>query len=87
VQIFCQKTDGISWYKIEHLWGLIDSQGQLVTDAQYGLGWPFQNGYARAGVYPGIGIINTSGTVIVPPGYLDIRDFSEGLAEVQISSR
>jgi hypothetical protein len=48
------------------------------------LAWSFQDGLARVAFYEGIGYIDKQARVVIPPRFLDNRDFSEGLARVQI---
>ncbi|HFC00493.1 MAG TPA: WG repeat-containing protein, partial [Phaeodactylibacter sp.] len=52
----------------------------------FGLVWDFKEGMARVALREGIGFINTNGDLVLEPKskWVDVRDFSEGLARVQV---
>lgn len=75
-------SEGYAGYLRDDLWGFLDSLGNEITPPQYGLVWDFHQGLARAGFRDGIAFITPDGKVPFRP-YLEIRDFSEGLAPFQ----
>ncbi len=50
----------------------------------YPLVWPFVNGRARVIVDRMMVYIDTSGRILYPGRFLDMRDYEEGLAPVQV---
>ena len=78
--------DGVAAYSREGLWGYIDMNGNDLTGNVFGLAWDYKDGLARAAFEEGIAFINLSQKLAFypPPGSLDMRDFSEGLAAVQV---
>jgi len=66
------------------LWGYIDGSGKLAIDYKYPLAWDYVHDRARMISQEGYGFINKTGDYIIPPYYIEVRDFSEGLARVQI---
>ena len=68
------------------LWGFINNSGEIVMPAMFYLAWPFHNGYARVATDIGLTYIDRDGFFLMPPNpfFLEIRDFSEGLASVQV---
>ncbi len=68
------------------LWGYINTDAEIVSPPSFYLAWPFNNDYARVATDNGLTYIDTTGFFIMPPNpiYLEIRDFSETLAPVQI---
>lgn len=70
--------------------GYIDRTGKFVIPPvydEYGLDDYFQDGYVRfeSGVYEGF--LDTKGDTVIPPIYDRIRDFSEGMAAVDIDNK
>ncbi len=78
--------DGVAAYSQEGLWGYIDIHGNDLTGNVFGLAWDYKEGLARAAFEEGIAFINSSQKLAFypPVGSLDMRDFSEGLAAVQV---
>ena len=62
----------------------MDEKGQAITPARFSLVWDFKEGLARAAYLNGIGFINPNGELVLDPIWKDARDFSEGLARVQL---
>jgi hypothetical protein len=79
-------SDGFAAYSKGDYWGYIDISGNEVTGGVFGLAWDYQEGYARAAFKDGIAFIDKTQSLAFypPPGSLDLRDFSEGLASVLI---
>jgi WG repeat protein len=75
------------YYTGEH-WGYMDINGKELTPDVFGLAWDFKNGFARAAFNEGIAFINRKLELgfYPPPGTLDMKDFTEGLAPVQIQN-
>lgn len=73
-------------YRVGELWGYLNTEGQAATPAGYYLAWPYKNGIARVATANGLSYIDLNGELILPPSlYLyEIRDYTEGLAAVQI---
>jgi len=67
-------------------WGYMDIKGQELTGEVFGLAWDYREGYARAAFKEGIAFIgrNQKLAFYPPNGSLDMRDFSENLAAVQL---
>lgn len=82
-------SSGLSFYYSAEadMWGIIDSTGRKITQARYPLVWPFEEDMARAVVQGGIGYINKMGKVVIPPAHLEVREFSEQRAAVQVYRR
>ena len=75
---------GMAAVESGELWGYIDGSGKLVINYQYPLAWDYVHDRARMISQEGYGFINKTGDYIIPPYYIEVRDFSEGLARVQI---
>lgn len=67
-------------------WGYLDTAGKETTQDIFGLAWDYKEGFARVAFKDGIAFINRQQQLAFypPPGTIDMRDFSEGLAPVQI---
>ena len=67
-------------------WGYLDTIGKETTSEIFGLAWDYKEGFARVAFKDGIAFINRHQQLAFypPPGTMDMRDFSEGLAPVQI---
>lgn len=80
-------SNHIAAYKRGEYWGYLDINGKELTEPIFGLVWDYKNGFARAAFEDGIGFINSKQQLAFypPEGSLEMRDFSEGLAPVQIS--
>ncbi len=67
------------------LWGFMNLQGEIIREAKHPLVWDFKDGYARViEARRGIGFIDTGGKMVIPPYFVDVRDFYENLARVQV---
>ena len=64
-------------------YGLINRQGETLTDCIYNKIFPFVDGYAKVVTPKGIGFIDMRGTEIIPPKYRAVGELSEGLVAVQ----
>ena len=69
------------------MWGILDIDGNVITPPVFPLVWPFQGKLARAVVEGGIGYINRRGKVVIPPAHLEVREFAENRAAVQVYRR
>ena len=78
------------------LWGLRDSNGNIIVPAMYRMIFPFSEGLAAMSVWNPdsgwwgaeyFGFIDTAGRVIVPPIYQDVGNFSDGRAAVRLNNR
>ncbi len=80
--------EGIAAYYTGKHWGYLDLDGTELTVDLFGLAWDYKEGYARADFADGIAFLDRKQRLAFypPPGTLDMRDFSEGLAPVQISN-
>ena len=69
-------------------WGFLNVNGKEVTEPIFGLAWDYKNGFARVAFKDGITYINNKQEIaFYPPiGTMEMRDFDEGLAPVQISN-
>jgi len=78
--------DGIAVCSRASHWGYIDTTGRPLTPFIFGLAWDFKEGFARAAFPEGIAFINRTMEIpFYPPDRTtDMRDFSEGLAPVQM---
>ena len=67
-------------------WGYVDADGQVVVEPEFMLSWPFRNGQARVATENGMTLIDRDGNLLMPPNpyFLELREFSEGLAPVQV---
>lgn len=79
--------DGYAVVSRNGYWGYADLQGQEPMGHPFGLAWDFKEGFARAAFKDGIAFINRNlDLAFYPPnGTVDMRDFSEGLAPVQVA--
>ena len=79
-------SNGIAAYSKNDVWGYIDAKGKKLTEEGFGLAWDYREGYARAAFKDGIGFLDKNQQLAFypPRGTVDMRDFSEGLASVQI---
>ncbi len=78
--------EGIAAYSKGELWGYMNVDGAELTENVFGLAWDYKESLARAVFDEGIAFINKSQRIAFypPQGSLDMRDFSEGLASVQV---
>ncbi len=73
-------------YALAGRWGYVATDGTTVTGPNYLLAWPYRNELARVALASGIGFIDRAGRLVLPPSYPDVRDFSDGRAQVLVSS-
>lgn len=80
-------ANGYGVYGTEDGWGYLDSTGAERTGAVFGLAWDYREGFARAAFQEGIAFINRHQRLAFypPPGAVELRDFQEGLAPVQLT--
>ena len=80
-------TEGIAVYYTGTDWGYMDTDGTELTIDVFGLAWDYKEGFARADFADGIAFLDRQQRLAFypPPGTTDMRDFSGGLAPVQIS--
>jgi hypothetical protein len=63
--------------------GLIKTNGQILTEFKYlGVGH-FWNGYCQVHLAKGHGFVNSDGVEVIPPKYDLVEDFEEGVCHVQ----
>lgn len=79
-------SDGYAAYSKGDYWGYLDTAGNELTGEVFGLAWDYREGFARAAFKEGIAFIDRQQKLAFypPAGSLDMRDFSEGLAAVQL---
>ncbi len=79
-------SDGFAAYSKGDYWGYINTKGEEVSAAVFGLAWDYRQGFARAAFKDGIAFIDKKQKLAFypPAGSLDMRDFSEGRAAVMI---
>ena len=79
--------DGMAVYSKDQGWGYIDLTGKELSGNEFKLAWDYKEGLARAAFEQGIAFIDRQQKIAFypTPGTLDMRDFSEGLAPVEIS--
>lgn len=79
-------SDAFAAYSKDDYWGYLDTAGYEMTGEVFGLAWDYREGFARAAFKEGIAFIDTNQKLAFypPNGSIDMRDFSEGLAAVQI---
>jgi hypothetical protein len=80
-------SGGYAVYGRDGTWGYLDTSGRELTKPAFGLAWDYREGLARAAFSDGIAFIDRRQQLAFypPPGTVDLRDFSEGLAPVQIA--
>lgn len=65
-------------------WGYLSGDGLPAIAPEYPLAWDFREGRARMIDQQGYGFIDKTGAFIIEPYFIEVRDFYEGLARVQI---
>ena len=82
-------VDGYAAYYNGSNWGYMDADGRERTPDVFALAWDFKDGFARAAFTEGIAFINRRLELAFypPPGTIDMRDFAEGLAPVQVANQ
>lgn len=80
-------SNRIAAYHVLDVWGYMDLYGNKLVDEVFGLAWDYKEGRARAAFKEGIAFIDEKQQLAFypPEGTMDMRDFSEGLAAVQIA--
>jgi len=79
-------SDGLAAYSQGEFWGYMDKPGIERTGEVFGLAWDYKEGLARAAFKDGIAFIDQQQKLAFypPKGSVDMRDFSEGMASVQM---
>lgn len=79
-------SDGLAAFSKNETWGYLDTKGKKLTEEGFGLAWDYREGLARAAFKDGIAFLDKNQQLAFypPRGTIDMRDFSEGLASVQI---
>ena len=79
-------VDGIAVFNRGDAWGFVNNHGVELTEVIFVLAWDYKEGYARAAFTEVIAFIDKNQKLAFypPVGTMDMRDFSEGLAPVQI---
>ena len=79
-------TEDIAAFRDGELWGYLDTDGRIISPHRYFLAWPFSNGLARVATADGLSFIDREGFLLMAPNpyFLELREFSEGLAPVQV---
>ena len=77
-------SDGLAVYNRDDYCGYLNPIGTEVTPPHFGLAWDFQEGLARAAFRDGIAYIDRQGRPALFERVLDMQDFSEGLAGIQV---
>lgn len=68
-------------------YGLLNQQGQIVTNTDFKMIHPFREGLARVKTRQGYGFIDTTGKIVISPEYSKTGDFHEGRAMVQQNNK
>ncbi len=73
-------------YQRDQFWGYLDASGKELTTPTFGLAWDYHDGFARVAFKDGIAYLNQNQDIAFypPAGAMDIRDFNEGYAPVQM---
>ena len=79
-------VNGVAVYHHDKFWGYLDSTGKELTKPIFGLAWDYADGFARAAFKDGLTFINKNQEIAFypPEGTVDMRDFNEGFAPVQM---
>lgn len=73
-------SGGLAAFQENASWGYIDTDGNIVVDPIFALPWKGSEGKFRLFTGAGFGFHDESGRIVIDPKYLDVRDFSEGMA-------
>lgn len=78
---------GITAYQRQHspLWGLMDENGQLLTNCIYDYVGAFKQGYAKVRRGYKYGMIDSTGQLAIPIIYGSINEISDGMLRVKTS--
>lgn len=81
--------DGMAAYHKTTSWGYMDLSGVEQTIDVFGLAWDYKEGFARAAFADGIAFLDRNQKLAFypPGGTIDMRDFSEGLAPLQVAGQ
>lgn len=81
--------DHMAVYLMDDGWGFLDTTGRALTPAVFGLAWDYKEGFARAAFSDGLGLLDRNQKLAcrLPAGVIDLRDFREGLAPIQLLTR
>ncbi|MEM7575316.1 MAG: WG repeat-containing protein [Bacteroidota bacterium] len=80
-------VEGFAPYSIEDQWGYLRPDGSQLTGPEYFLAWPFKDGLARVASQQGMVFIDSLARPQFEPRYIDLKDYSRGLAPVQVYRR
>jgi len=82
-----QFKDGIAVYGKDAAWGYLDLSGIELTGNVFVVAWDYKEKFARAAFEQGITFIDDQQRIAFypPPGTMDMRDFSEGLAPILVA--
>lgn len=82
-KIIMRYSDGLAAVEKDGLWGYIDTSGIEQIKPSRPIVWDFKDGKSRAISQTGIGFIDKKNNWIIPPNFLDLRDFSESRSRFQ----
>ncbi len=82
--MFYYFEEGICCFQEGDLWGFMDVNGNVIKEAFTPLIWGYKNGYARAIVNQSVMFLNKKGELAFSKRFFEVRDFSDGLARVEI---
>ncbi|MEP6646169.1 MAG: WG repeat-containing protein [Saprospiraceae bacterium] len=79
-------SEGLAAYCKDGFWGYLDTSGKEKINNVFGIAWNYKDHFARASFSDGIAFIDSSQVLAFypPTGTIEMRDFSEGLAAIQI---
>lgn len=82
-------VNGLAAYHKTTAWGYMNLGGIEQTIDVFGLAWDYKEGFARAAFADGIAFMDRNQKLAFypPGGTTDMRDFSEGLAPVQVAGQ
>lgn len=73
-------SEGRAWVREAGLWGIINTKGEWVSSPQYDRVFDgFRNGFSEVVVGPFQGIVDREGYIILPPEYLGVGEYAQGL--------
>jgi len=82
--VIMRYSDGFAAVEKDGLWGYIDTSGVEKIAPSWPIVWDFKGGKSRAISQTGIGFIDKKNNWVIPPNFLDLRDFSENRARFQV---
>lgn len=82
---YFRPSDGMTAVMKGDMWSFIDENGQLISPFAYPLVWDYQEDLGRY-IEPrkGIGFMDKKGNIAIEPYFIEVKDFNEGLARVQM---